>query len=61
LHVKALLIRLRLGVPKAVFDMQRLAAYRSKLGAGSFSELLTQALGDADLTEQITTVLDNVS
>jgi tetratricopeptide (TPR) repeat protein len=32
-HVKALMIRLRLGVPQAVNNLRRLAAYRRELGA----------------------------
>src|SRR2546427_5927043 len=33
-HVKALAIRLRLGVPQAEIDLRRLAARRRELGAG---------------------------
>jgi tetratricopeptide (TPR) repeat protein len=57
-HVKALVIRLRLGVPQAVNNLRRLAAYRDELGTGPFTSLLTQAAGDSDLAETITSLLD---
>jgi hypothetical protein len=59
-HARALVIRLSLGVPDAVIDLRRLAAYRSELDAEPFISLLTQAVGDTDLAEAITSVLDQV-
>ena len=59
-HVKALVIRLRLGVPQAVNNLRRLAAYRRELGAEPFTSLLTQAAGDTDLAETITSLLDQL-
>ena len=57
-HVKALSIRLQLGVPQAVNDLRRLAAYRRELGAEPFTGLLAQAAGDTELAETITSLLD---
>ena len=59
-HVKALAIRLRLGVPQAVNNLRRLAAYRRELGPEPFTGLLAQAAGDTDLAETITSLLDQV-
>ena len=59
-HVKALVIRLRLGVPQAANNLLRLAAYRRELGIEPFSALLTEATGDTDLAETITSLLDQV-
>ena len=56
-HVRALVIRLRLGVPQADNNLRRLAAYRRELGAGPFTSLLTQAAGGTDLAETITSLL----
>ena len=56
-HARALVIRLRLGVPQAENNLRRLAAYRRELGAGPFTGLLTQAAGDTDLAETITSRL----
>ena len=56
--MKALAIRLRLGVPQAVNNLRRLAAYRRELGAEPFTSLLTQAADSADLAETITSLLD---
>jgi len=36
-HVKALLIRLRLGTPQAVYALRRLAVHRRELGSGSLA------------------------
>ena len=58
-HARALVIRLRLGVPQARNNLRRLAAYRRELGAGLFTGLLTQAAG-ADLAETITSLLDEL-
>jgi tetratricopeptide (TPR) repeat protein len=59
-HVRALAIRLSIGVPQAGNNLRRLAAQRRELGAEAFTRLLTQAAGDADLTETITSLLDQV-
>jgi tetratricopeptide (TPR) repeat protein len=59
-HVRALAIRLRLGIPQAVLDLRRIAAHRRKLGAGPFSRLLTQAASDTGLADTITSLLDQV-
>ena len=54
------MIRLRLGVPQAVNNLRRLAAYRRELGAEPFTALLTQAADDTDLADTITSLLDQV-
>ena len=59
-HVRALAIRLRLGARQAEIDLRRLAAHRRELGAEPFTHLLTQAAGSTDLTETITSLLDQV-
>src|SRR6185437_13864465 len=59
-HVRALLIRLRLGVPQAVIDLRRLAAYRRELDAELFTSLLDESVSDADLAETIRSLLDKV-
>ena len=59
-HVKALAIRLRLGVPQAVNNLRRLAAHRRELGPEPFTSLLAQAADDTHLTETITSLLDQV-
>jgi integrase/recombinase XerD len=59
-HVMALAIRLRLRVPQAMDDLRRLAAHRRQLGPESFTGLLTQAADDADLTETLTSLLDQL-
>ena len=59
-HVRALAIWLRLGVPDAVTDLRRLAAYRRELGAEPFTRLLTRAADSTDLTETINSRLDRV-
>jgi tetratricopeptide (TPR) repeat protein len=56
-HVRALVIRLRLGVPQPDNNLRRLAAYRRELGAGPFTSLLTQVAGGTDLAETITSLL----
>ena len=57
-HVKALVIRLHLGVPEAQINLGRLSAFRRELGVGPFTSLLAQAVGDTELTEAITSRLD---
>ncbi len=59
-HVKALVIRLRLGIPQAANSLRRVAAYRRELGAEPFTSLLTQIANDTDLTEMITSLLDQL-
>ena len=61
-HVRALAIRLRLGVgvPEAVIDLRHLAALRQELGAGRFTSLLTQAADSTGLADTITSLLDQV-
>ena len=53
---QALVIRLRLGVPQAVIDLRRLAAYHDDLGPERFGGLLAQAAGDS-LAETIMSLL----
>ena len=59
-HVTALAIRLRLGGPKAVIDLRRLAALRNDLGIEQFTALLIQAAGDADQAQMIMSLLDQL-
>jgi tetratricopeptide (TPR) repeat protein len=59
-HVRALAIRLRLGVPQAAIDLRHLAAHRRELGAEPFTRLLSQAVGNTDLADTITSLLDQV-
>ena len=59
-HVRALVIRLRIGVAQAVTDLRRLAAYRRELGAGPFTSLLAQAAGSTELAKTITSLLDEL-
>jgi tetratricopeptide (TPR) repeat protein len=57
-HVRALLIRLRLGVPQAVNNLRRLTEYRHELDAELFTSLLDEAAGDAEVAETIRSLLD---
>jgi tetratricopeptide (TPR) repeat protein len=59
-HVRALVIRLRLGVPQARNNLRRVAAYRRELGTEPFASLLTQAAGSANLAKTITSLLDEL-
>ncbi len=59
-HVKALTIRLRLGVPQAVNNLRRLAAHHGELGPERFTGLLSQATGDASAAQTITSLLDQL-
>ena len=59
-HVKALVIRLGLGVPQARNNLRRLAAYRRERGAEPFARLLIRTADDADLAETITSLLDRL-
>jgi tetratricopeptide (TPR) repeat protein len=58
--VKALAIRLRLGVPQAVNNLRRLPAQRRDLGPEPFTGLLTQAAGNISLAETILSLLDQM-
>ena len=57
-HVKALVIRLHLGVPHARVDLSRLSALRRSLGVGSFTSLLAETVDGAELAETVTAWLD---
>jgi tetratricopeptide (TPR) repeat protein len=59
-HVRALAIRLGLGVPQAGIDLHRLAAHRQELAAEQFTPLLTQAAGSTELADTISSLLDQV-
>jgi tetratricopeptide (TPR) repeat protein len=59
-HVKALAIRLQLALRQAAIDLRRLAAFRSQLGHERFTSLLAQATGDTELTEAVTSLLDQL-
>ena len=59
-HVRALAIRLQLGIPQAMNNLRRLAGCRRELGAEPFVGLLAQAAGDTELAETITSLLDQV-
>ena len=59
-HVKALGIRLRLGVPQAVIDLRRLAIHRREFGAERFAMLLARTTDDAELIEAIPSLLNQV-
>ena len=52
-HVKALAIRLHLGIPKAMNNLHRLATCRRELGVDRFTNLLFQATSDTALAEAI--------
>ena len=57
-HVKALVIRVHLGVPQAGNNLRRLSAFRSELGVGPFTSLLAEAVDDTELADAITSWLD---
>jgi len=59
-HVRALAIRLRLGIPQAMIDLRRLAACRDDLGQEQFTALLTQATGDTGQAQTIMSLLDQL-
>jgi hypothetical protein len=48
--VKALVVRLRLGLPQAVNYLRRLAAHCGELGPGRFTSQLSETTGDTGLT-----------
>jgi len=48
-HVRALAIRLGLGVPQAWNDLGRLASLRRELGPHRFTALLAEATDDTEL------------
>jgi hypothetical protein len=56
-QVKALAIRLRLGVPQTVTNLRRLAALRSDLGPEQLTGLLDQAADATGQAEPITSLL----
>jgi tetratricopeptide (TPR) repeat protein len=58
--LKALAIRLRLGVPEAIINLRRLAACRRELGLEPFTTLLAQAVDNSKLVETITSLLDEL-
>ena len=58
--MKALAIRLRLGLPQAMNELRRLAAHRRELGPQPFTGLLAQTASETRLTETITSLLDQV-
>jgi hypothetical protein len=51
---------MRLGAPQAVNNLRRLAAHRGELGPERLTGLLSQATGDTELTETITSLLDQL-
>ena len=57
-HVKALVIRLRLGIPQAGNNLRRLAAYRRQLGVEPFASLLAKAADQVDQPGTISSLLD---
>ena len=59
-HIRALAIRLRIGVPQAVNNLRQLLPYRRELGAEPFAALLTQITDDVELVEAIAGLLDQV-
>ena len=59
-HVRALAIRLSLGIPQAIIDLRCLAGYRRELGAGQFTSLLTRTAEDPGLGNAITSLLDQL-
>jgi tetratricopeptide (TPR) repeat protein len=58
LHVRALAIRVALGIPQAVIDLRRLSAYRRELGAARFTGLLTSPAGNSGVVDAIMSLLD---
>jgi hypothetical protein len=44
-----------------VIDLRRLAAHRPELGPGRFTNLLSEATGDTELTEAIMSLLDELN
>ena len=59
-HIRALAIRLRIGVPQAVDNLRQLLPYRRELGAVRFAALLAQITDDAELIEAIPGLLNQV-
>ena len=59
-HVRALAIRLALGVPQAANNLRRLSEYRRELGTGQFTSLLNSTSGNPDLADTITTLIDQL-
>ena len=59
-HIRALAIRLRIGVPQAVNNLRQLLPYRRELGTESFAALLAQITDDVELVEAIPGLLDQL-
>jgi hypothetical protein len=59
-HIRALAIRLRIGVPQAIANLGQLLPYRRELGAEPFAALLAQITDDAELVEAIPGLLNQV-
>jgi tetratricopeptide (TPR) repeat protein len=59
-HVRALAIRLALGIPQAANNLHRLSEYRRELGTGQFTSLLNSTAGDPGLADAITSLLDQL-
>jgi hypothetical protein len=59
-HVRALAIRLRLGVPQAAYNLRRLSAYSRELDAEVSTSMLTQAANNAELADTIASLLGQV-
>ena len=59
-RIRALAIRLRIGVPQAVNNLRQLLPYRRELGAEPFAALLAQITDDVELAEAIPGLLDQV-
>ena len=59
-HIRALAIRLRIGVPQAIANLGQLLPYRRELGAEPFAALLAQITDDAELIEAIPGLLNQV-
>jgi tetratricopeptide (TPR) repeat protein len=57
-HLMALVVRLRLGLPEAGFDLRYLANCRHELGTDQFNSILASAVGDPSAVEGITSLLD---
>ena len=61
LHMRALAIRLRLGIPQAVIDLRSLATYRRELGHGTFGHLISSTGSDPELISALGQLLESRS
>lgn len=59
-HVRALAIRLVIGVPETVNDLRFLNRYRRGLGSGQFTSLLNSTTAGSGLADAITRLLDQM-